>query len=601
MLKTMRKITKTVMWIVVAAFVGTIIFAWGMEFSHRGSKAGVAGIINGEKISTQQFYQIYENDRREAEKQRGEIDEEEAENLREQTWNKIVTQTLLMQETKKRNFSVSGTEMFQYLRLFPPAEIQQSPNFQTADGKFDYNKYLQALSDPRIQWGSVEEMIKPNLLMGKLQALIVNLVRVSPPEVKWEYIANNQKSIVRYLAFPISEIPIQGLEVKEEEIKKYYQEHQNEYKFPERVNLDLVNFYKTISSDDEKNILNEIKNLKLRAQAGEDFAELAKEFSQDPSSANLGGNLSWFGQGRMVKEFEESAFALKDSGDISEPVKTIYGWHIIKLLGKRATKGKEEVNVSHILLKIQPTAESIVKVKNKTEDFASEVKEIGFDQALKKEKLQSVASGFIYANNPVTVLGNAEAFNFAFEEKVGKVSPVFENKSGFFIFRIKEKRIAGLAQLDEVNKQIKKETQNEKLSDLAFQKAENIYRELMQGKSLVNIAQALGKKVETTKEFTRNGYVEGLGKIPEFIGAAFSLNENKRISSPVKTKRGSYILEYVYVSAFDDSSFVAHRDSLTIQLSQKEQADIYNEWFDFIKKKAEIKDYRYQTYKEVPY
>ena len=596
----MRKMTKVIMWVVVVAFVGTIIFAWGMEFATHKSTRGVAGIINGEKISSQQFYVVYENERKQLEAQKGEISDEEAENLREQTWDKVVAQTLLLKEAQKRNFSVSGKEMFEYLRLFPPTEIQQSPNFQT-NGKFDYNKYLQALSDPRIQWGSYEEIIKQNLLLGKVQALVVNLVRISPPEVRANYVDNNQKAVVRYISFPTSEISAQALKVTEEEIKKYYQEHQKEYEAEPRVNLDMVYFYKTISSEDEKNVLEEIKDLRKRAQAGEDFTALAQEFSQDQTSANLGGNLGWFGKGRMVKEFEEAAWALKDSGDISEPVKTLYGWHIIKLLGKRKEKGTEEVNVSHLLLKIQPTAESITKVKNQAEDFATDAKETSFDQALKKFKLSAVPSGFITKRTPVSVLGDASAFNFAFENKVGKTSPVFENKSGFFVYRIKEKREKGLAQLDEVKEQIEKEVNTQKQSELVYQKAEKGYQELMQGKSLDQVALALGKKVETTKEFTRSGFVEGLGTVPEFIGAAFSLNENKRISSPVKSKRASYILEYVYKSAVNDSIFVKTKDSLTVDLSQREQSDIYNEWFNYIKDKAQIEDYRYQSYQEIPY
>jgi hypothetical protein len=104
---------------------------------------------------------------------------------------------------------------------------------------------------------------------------------------------------------------------------------------------------------DSKQALTKAEEVLKRVRAGEDFAKLAKEFSADTSNKDKGGDLDWFGHGEMAPEFEKAAFALKP-GEISDIVKTTFGFHIIKLEGRRTEdkdgKPQEQVHARHILI-----------------------------------------------------------------------------------------------------------------------------------------------------------------------------------------------------------------------------------------------------------
>jgi len=152
MMKAMRKLTKHIMWIVIVAFVGTIIFAWGMEFTSRKQRKGIIASVNGENVELYAFQYYYDQALRQTEKEQGDVDEQTAIQIREEVWNNLVNEILLNQETKKRGIKITDTELYEYLRRYPPRELQEHPAFQTPEGEFDYQKYLQALSDPRVPW-----------------------------------------------------------------------------------------------------------------------------------------------------------------------------------------------------------------------------------------------------------------------------------------------------------------------------------------------------------------------------------------------------------------------------------------------------------------
>jgi len=137
MMKAMRKLTKQILWIVIAAFVGTIIFAWGMEFSAKKQKRGILASINGQNIHLTTFQYLYDQALRETEETQGRVDDQTAYQIREEVWNQMVKEYLLQQEVERRGITVTDAELLDYLKRFPPREIMQSPSFLTPEGEFD--------------------------------------------------------------------------------------------------------------------------------------------------------------------------------------------------------------------------------------------------------------------------------------------------------------------------------------------------------------------------------------------------------------------------------------------------------------------------------
>ena len=600
MLKAMRNLTRYIMWIVIVAFVGTIIFAWGMEFSFKKQRrAGIIATVNGEDIQLYAFQYYYNQALRQTEQEQGDVDEQTAYQIREDVWNNLVNEILLNQETAKRGIEVTDAELYEYLRRYPPRELQENPAFQTPEGEFDYQKYLQALTDPRVPWAQVEDFIRPNLRLARLQQSIVGLVRTTDEEVKQFYWDENEKVKVRYLLVTSYQFQKQDIPAGDEEIEAYYHEHKDDFKTDPSANLSYVVFEKKPSPADEEETKQRLLEIKNEILQGEDFAELAIDYSEDNASAKDSGDLGWFGKGMMVPAFEEAAFSLKPK-EISDPIKTRFGWHLIKVEDKRGKGEDEEVKASHILLKISPSEETIALLKEEADEFVDQVSKSDFSQMAEEQNLPVSETGWFVKGESIRGIGtNPQIDKFAFKNKQGKISDLFETARGFYVFQIKAKRPAGISPLDEVKQVIKQKLVKIKADSLAYDKAQNIFAQIKEGKILKKAAEENKVTFAEPAGFSRNSFIPQVGNPPEFIGAAFSLTEPKQISSPVKTNLGTFILQLVSRSTVNDSLFAAVKDSLTFVLLQKKQGQVYQDWFAQVKKGAKIKDYRSEYFREI--
>ncbi len=599
MMKAMRKLTKQILWIVIAAFVGTIIFAWGMEFSAKQqSRKGVIATVNGEDIELYVFQYYYDQALRRTEKEQGDVDEETALRIRDEVYNNLVNEILFRQEAAKRGIEISDTELYEYMRRYPPEELRGHPAFQTPEGEFDYQKYLQALSDPRVPWGQIEAMIRPNLRMSRLQQSVAGLVRVTDDEVRQFYADEHEKVKIRYVYVPSYEFQKTDIPVSDQEMQAYYQEHRDEFKVDPSANLAYVKFEKRPSPEDEEEISKRLLEIKDEVLEGEDFAEVAMDYSEDFASAENGGDLGWFGKGAMVPEFEEAAFALKP-GEISDPVKTQFGWHLIQLEEKRGKGDDEEVKASHILLQITPSEETITQLREQADEFLDKVAQSSFSEAAEEQKLEVMETGWFTQGGTIRNIGtNPQMDEFAFRNEPGKVSDVFETAKAFYVLQMKEKRPAGISPLEEVQQIVRQRIIKSKADSMALDKAREIFAQIDAGKSLKNVAEENEAKFGETDQFARSGYIPQLGNPPELIGTAFSLTERDQISQPVKTNQGSFIVQLVSRSAIDDSVFAAMKDSLSYVVLQNKQGQTYQDWFAQVKEKADIKDYRSEYFRE---
>lgn len=595
----MRNLTKHIIWIVVVAFVGTIIFAWGMEFtSKKQRRAGIIATVNGDDIQLYAFQYYYDQALRQTEKEQGDVDEQTAYQIREDVWNRLVNEILLNQETKKRGIEVTDTELYEYLRRYPPQELQENPAFQTPEGEFDYQKYLQALADPRIPWAQIEDYIRPNLRLAKLQQSILTLIRVTDEEVKQFYRDENEKVKVKYVFVPSYLFQKEDIPVSDEQIQAYYQGHKDEFKAEESANLSYVVFEKKPSPEDEEEIKQRLLEIKDEVLQGEDFAELASDYSDDNSSAKNGGDLGWFGKGMMVPAFEEAAFSL-EPGKISDPIKTQFGWHLIKVEDKRGKGEKQEVKASHILLKMSPSEETIDLLKEEADEFVDQVSKSGFAQMATEQNLTVLETGWFIPGGYIRNIGtNPQIDEFAFENKQGKISDLFEIARGFHVFQIKAKRPAGISPLDEVKQVVKQKLVRIEADSLAYDKAQNIFAQIKEGKILKKAAEENNVTFAEPDQFSRNSFIPQVGNPPELIGAAFSLTEPNQISSPVKTNMGAFIIQLISRFTVNDSLFVAVKDSVTSVLLQKKQGQVYQDWFAQVREEAEIKDYRSEYFRE---
>ena len=591
----MREYTKVFLIILVLAFVGTIVFDWGMDLTGMRTQAGAIAEVNGKKIPVTLFYETYQ---REIDNMRQRTGQEPPESqlnfLRNQVWDNLVRDELVTQEINDRKIRATDQEIVHYIYKDPPEIIKQEATFHNEQGQFDFGKYNAALQNPGANWRPVEEYLRRSLPYQKFQDLFDATVLVTESQVREEYLKRNQKVSVRYILFPLEKFRQNDAPVEAKAIENYYKEHTDEFKEAEKRKIDYVVFSTNPTTKDSQAVHDLTQELLERAKSGEDFAELAKTYSEDESNRERGGDLGFFPRGQMVKPFEDAAFGAQ-VGEIVGPVPTTFGLHLIKVLEKKQENGEEKVHANHILLKFNASTETTSNARENANYFSSLAGETSWEEALKSEKLEAQSSAlFVEGNGFVPGVGvNLTASRFIFKNEVGSVSEAFEVPQGLLVLRVAEIQKERIKPLAEVETQIKTKLQTEEAKQKAQQTAEKLYAELMQkGAAALDsttVPDSLG--VTTTEPFNRSGYLPVIGRDQDFIGTAFALEPNE-ISKPVKGMRGSYLLQLVSRDDLNESDYNSKKDGIRRQLVDRAKQEAFSQWYAAAKEKAKIKDYR---------
>ena len=605
MLNTFRNVTfiKAMMWIVAAAFVGLIVLEWGADISGRrvGPAGDTVGVINGREISHKQFDTILRNAYLRA-KAENAIDPELGPLVR-QTWDQLVTEVLIVQQMQAHNITVSDREVDFVNRTQPIAEVQNIPDFQT-DGKFDPAKYARFLDDPGTYSNpqgkqfvlSAESAVRRALRFQKLQELVISAVKVTSAEVREAYVNQYEKVRVAYAGVETSAFPDSLALVSESEVRAYYDAHKDEYHQDAAVQASFVSFSKTPSARDSAETEAEIRRLLAQIRAGDDFGQLARNNSDDPGSAQKDGDLGFFGRGQMVKAFEDTAFSL-DPGEISEPFRTQFGWHIVKVEDRKGAADSLRVHARHILLQTRARRNTLDSLRLQANVFLEHAEEFGFEGAVTEVDLVPQDTGFITAGGFFPLLRNRTSglVNSFLAASPGEISPLYETDQGIYIFALRAKRAAGPQPLDEVRGQIFVKLKGQKKVGLAAQWAAPVLDGVRGGSSLKEAAKAHGLRVVEPKPFSRNDFLPGIGGRNAFIGAAFRLQSGE-MSDMVTTEGGAYILQVLERQPIDDSAFQAERQALTQRLLSQKRSQTVAVWLNNLKTDAEIVDSRHYFY-----
>lgn len=606
MMQAMRNNTQIIIWILVIAFVGTIIFAWGMDLTGRrgggtGMAANVVGKINGREIPLQNFGMVSEQFI-ESERQKTpdkDFTESDYRNARRQAWNEFVNSYLQQEQVERLKIQLTDAEVVDFLRRFPPQEVQGIEVFQT-NGKFDYNKYLSAMGDPQYAdlWRQLEQMVRPRLTTFKLQEYVVSMVRVSDNELQEQYLRDNERIKVDYALVPYSKFPVQANEIDSSEVRAYYSEHPDEFREPDQAYYTLFRLNKEASAKDYDAALQKALEVKKLLDQGGDFATLANEYTEDPSGKGKGGSLGFFARGAMVREFDSAAFAMKD-GDISAPVKTRFGYHIINRTGTRKTVELEEVEASHILFRPQVSQETMDELMAKITRFKNEATPANANTLAKELGITQEGSRKAAKDQPIGNFGKDEAIEkFVFESADGALSDVIDRNEAFYLIRKDRQKTAGVADLADVYPVIQRKMIDKRQRQGALAVAQRIHSAVMAGSALADAAKAAGYEVIESGFFARSGRLPGMGNDAAFIGSAFALSEAKRFSPAVLCGNGAAVIEFKERTAASLDGFAAERDTLRTKALQTAQSSFWDKWFTKLINTADIEDNRQTIFGE---
>lgn len=602
MMQTLRNYMKHIMWIVAVSFIITLIFSWGMGgFKNRNPlETGVIGEVDGQKIMYQQFMNLVnqeiENTR--AQSQDTELTEYRINSIREQVWQSAIRDILFSQEIQRLKIAASPEEILFHLKNNPPEFLRTNEQFQT-DGQFDISKYQQALNDPRNYdaWIPVENYLRTLLPMEKLQQRVVASVRVTDEEVKETLRLENEKVNAKY-AFFDPNVSMENISIAEEELRKYYSENRENYTEPEKRKIEYILFETKPSSEDSAQVRNDAMALVQLIKKGADFDELAKENSEDAGSAEKGGDLGFFNRGTMVPKFEDAAFSAK-IGDIVGPVETDFGIHIIKVIARKKEKGEDQIQAKHILLKYKTSPETSDMVQNKAQYFFDEVTKAGsgkFRELAVEENLNVLESPFFQQGSFIPGLGPYSYLNrLIFRQKVGWISNPVSAGDNIAVVQLSELQAEKVQSFDEVRASVEQMVQRQKQKEKSLELCSAFRGKIQSPEDFERVAAEDSIQILETGLFALDGYIPKIGKDPAFAGAAFRLSENQ-ISDPVEGSRGCYLIRLIGRIPFDEKVFESQKDAKRQELLQRKTQMAYMAWFEELRERADIKDYREQYF-----
>lgn len=342
--------------------------------------------------------------------------------------------------------------------------------------------------------------------------------------------------------------------------------------------------------DDQAN-LNEANRIYQELQNGADFSQMAKEYSKDPGSAKIGGDLGWFGKGMMVKEFEEACFSGK-VGEIQKPIKTSFGYHIILVTDVSTSK----YIVEKILNAITESATTRDAVHTAASDFAYLAENNGFDKEAELVNYTIQESGsFNEKSSAIPGLGsNKRLIGFAFDNGLNSVSDVYKVANGYVVAQVSEVIAEGLEKFDDIQPKIRQMVRTEK----QFEKADELAVESMKkaGGDLNKLTQIDSRiQVANTGRFNATTSIPGIGKDNAVVFTALDMKVGET-SEPFKGLKGYYVLHLNEKTPFDSTAFQNQMATLRSSIYQEKKSTALNNWIEEIKDKADIIDKRYMFY-----
>jgi peptidyl-prolyl cis-trans isomerase D len=624
MLDTFRRaqpaIIKGVLGAVVLAFVATIFLDWGWQRS--GRPDAHMATVGGEGVSLHEFQMTYTNLTdfyRRLYQDRFTEDFARTLNLKQQALDTLVQRKLLLREAKRQGLMVSNAELIEKVQTYPVFQV---------NGHFDHSRYLQVLRLSRLTPGDFEQNQREDLLLEKLENLIKDGVQVTEAEVKQTFIHDKEQVNVEYIrADPAQFVP--QVEMSDADLSTYYQEHLERFRKPEQTRLgyvivdpewfaalvemtdgQLAQYYEQhkeefrreeqvrarhilfklaqqAGAEEEARVRGEAEATLRRIQAGEDFAALASQLSEDPVSAQQGGDLGFFKRGEMVKPFEEMAFGLQP-GVVSDPVRTDFGYHLIKV-EEMQEAGYEPIEVVRGELRTRLAREEVRRLAEaKAQAVYDAMVAAGGEWKTAVQALELVPreTPFIAQGEVVEGLDNSAAFTrTAFALQDGEVSRPTLIGNQYVVEKLLERKASHIPPFEEAEDVVRDALVRERSHALARQKADEWLAEVQAGQSIEQLAQAFSIQTEQTGLFSRNGAIPKLGRPQEFIREVFRMRVGEgRVVDLLEQPAVVVLTEH---KEFDAEGYEKDKAQMKQQVLRQKREQTFSQWSNELRRQAE--------------
>jgi parvulin-like peptidyl-prolyl isomerase len=601
MFKFLRSQAKLFYWVIAATFI-LFLFLGGL--TGRGCQApgtrqydaGVVGTVAGVEITGQQYdYAVRQQTAVLSQQSSGnELTANQYALARERAWDQLVRAAIAEKAIRDREIRASDAEVLDVFQNDPPAEVLAG--YRTADGQIDVQRYFADLQNPDNDWSLAEQFVRETVIpQRKLYGEVTADAFVTDEAVREEFLRQTGRAVAEYVGVIYAELPNAG-EPGEADVQAWYEAHADEYVQEPRYQSQVVRFAKEASERDWEEIEQYMLEIREEITSGEkEFADAAMEYSDD-SNASRGGDLGSFDRNRMVAPFTEVAFELP-LDEISQPVRTRFGYHLIKVTERDVDEDTGEVyqiRASHILLRVTPGPETIDLIREQAEQFRVRVDGESFVMTAEAEALDLLTPEPVAPGRDIPTLRQTlTGANWLGAAIPGDVSPVFENNDFLYVVRADAVLPGGTAPLEEVRGQIMLALRKESNLATARTMLSPAVGEFQMGTPLAETAATHGLTHAVTDTFTMNGNVPDVGYGTDFNRLAIN-GAVGEIVPEVETLRGLFALVPLWIAAVDEEGFAAAREGIRAALLNRAQSDLFEEWIAAEIAAAEVVDLRYR-------
>jgi peptidyl-prolyl cis-trans isomerase D len=486
-------------------------------------------------------------------------------------------------------------------------------------GEAEYQSMLQRAN---LTPATFEDGVGKDIMVSKLQALITGSASVSDAAIRQEFAKENtkvkfdyavlkqddikkglhptveelkayydshqksyansvpEKRKIKYAVLDTGKLQ-SGVQVTRDDLQAYYNQHRDEYRVPEQIKVSHIWIKMPLPGPDGKIDEKGVADAQRRAEdvlkqlkAGAKFEDLAKKYSEDTGSANVGGSLGWIGKNQMGADFEKAASSLP-KGKTSDVVKTVDGFHIISVDDKQDAhmKSLDEVKAEiEPILKQQKTQEAAQK---QAEDLVQQAKTLGLDAAASAKGVPVATSDFFGRRDLVPGLGPAPQFMDAVFSAADKAPPEMAPTSqGFAVFQLLAVKPPATPTFDEIRTRVEEQFKSERTGVLLAQKTQELSDRAKTEHDLKKAAKELGATVKTSDFVLPDGQVPDIGSMTGEASVAFTMKPGD-ISGAINSGADGVVISVIEVQAPADADFAAKRDQIRDVLLQGKQQELF--------------------------
>ena len=598
MFKFLRSNAKSFYWIIAATFIAFIFLAWGMDMSGQQSgpsRGGNAiGSVNGVDIPSTSYERAVQNIQSEYRQKNPDrqLTANQLAEARDQAWNQLVRDALLNAEINRLGLTVSDEEIVRIFKESPPPEILAA--FRTESGEIDMDAYYAALGNRSsgINWIQVENWVRESLPRQKLLHILAAGVAVSSDEIREAYEQQTGRAIVEYMGLALKDQDTE-YEPTDAEIQAYYESHTGDYHRAPAGLAKVAAWEITPTTTDIDEVRDLAIEVKSEIESGaRTFEDAAAVYGEDGSAAN-GGDLGVIDRNRMVASFTDAAFALP-VGQISDPVQTQFGFHLIEILDQEMEDGEvARVHARHILMKVTPSETTRDAVHERAGAFRDQADAANFLALAGEDSTCMVLTPapFSEGRDIPGLRLSAAGSHFVFRAEVGEISPLFYNDDQVYVVLAEGLEPEGPQALEKVRSQVVLALKHARQEDTASQLLSPAVGRVQLGESMTDVAAELGMLHAVTDTIGITSNVPDVGYASPLNMVALK-SEVGTLIPEVVTDRGVFAMSVIWRAPVDEAEFAARRDAIRAALMQRKQGQALESWFQSQLDAANIKDFR---------